>query len=144
MLTIILLLITGVFVSVLGLKKAVSLKVCVLCASILLTWMSLLALYRTGRFHDTVLLSLLIGQSVTGLFYFVQKRVAPALRTFSLPFFLTLTTVFYFSITLTKDILPALFMLLGLWVVSYIIFAYRNDPGKKQLVSAVMNCCEDK
>jgi len=35
-------------------------------------------------------------------------------------------------------------VLLALWIVAYIIFAYRNDPGKKSISDAVMNCCEDK
>lgn len=144
MLTPILLVVTGLFVLGMAIKKTLSLKFCVLCMSILLTWTGLLVLYRTGRFHDTVLLSLLMGQSVTGLFYFARKRVKPVLRVFTLPFFLTLTAVFYLAVTLTSDILPALLALLGLWIAAYIIFAYRNDPGKKTITDAVMDCCEDK
>ena len=144
MLALILLAITALFVLVLTVKNVLSLKACVLCTSIVLTWVALFVLYRTGYFYDTALLSLLMGQSVTGIFYFVDKRVAPTLRIFSLPFFLTLTTIFYVAITLTKDILPSLFVLLGLWLVAYVIFAWRNDPGKKQLTDAVMHCCEDK
>ncbi|HEV2403041.1 MAG TPA: hypothetical protein VGS08_02470 [Candidatus Saccharimonadales bacterium] len=144
MLAPILLVITVLFVLALGVKKALSLKVCVLCASILLTWTTLLVLYRTGHFHDTVLLSLLMGQCVTGLFYFLDRRVVPALRIFTLPFFLTLTTIFYVTITLTKNIVPPLLVLLGLWLVAYVIFAWRNDPGKKKVADTVMRCCEDK
>ena len=144
MLAPILLVIACLFVLALAIKKKLSLKVCVLCASIFVTWVSLLVLYRTNHFHDVVLLSLLMGQCVTGLFYFLEKRVAPSLRIFTLPFFLTLTAIFYFAITLTKDVLPSLFVLLGLWIVAYVIFAWRNDPGKKQLSDTVMNCCEDK
>jgi hypothetical protein len=144
MLATLLLVITGLFVLALGVKQALSLMICVLFTSILLTWTGLLVLYRTGRFHDTVLLSLLMGQSVTGLFYFVQKRITPSLRVFSLPFFLTLTTAFYAAITATRTVLPPLLVLLGLWVAAYVVFAYRNDPGKKHLTDAVMNCCGDK
>lgn len=144
MLALILLTVSGLFMLVIVTKRLLSLKVCALCASIFLTWLGLLFLYRTGRFHDTVLLSLLMGQSIAGLYYKTDGRVKPALRIFTLPFFLTLTTIFYFLITLSKNILPALFVLLGLWVGAYIIFAYRNDPGKKAVTNAVMNCCGDK
>jgi hypothetical protein len=144
MLASILLTITGLFVLVLGARKALPIKVCALCISVVLTWASLLVLYHAGHFHNVALLALLMGQSVTGFFYFVQKRVAPMLRVFTLPFFLTLTTLFYFAITPTRDILPTALILLGLWLMAYVIFSWRNDPGKKQVTDAAMNCCGEK
>lgn len=144
MLTVILLVMSGLFIAALLTKRLLSIKLCALCVAVLLTWVSLFVLYRAGRFHDKVLLSLLMGQSVTGIFYFLKKRVTPALRIFTLPFFLTLTTVFYFAVALPKSILPPLLVLLGLWIAAYVVFSYRNDPGKKQVTDAVMNCCEDK
>lgn len=143
MLALILLIISGLFAVALVVKHVFSLKVCVLCSSIFLTWTSLLVLYKLGKFQDVVILSLLMGQCVAGIYYMLDKRVKPALRIFTLPFFLSLTTLFYLVITGTSVILPPLFVLLGLWVVAYIIFTYRNDPGKK-LVTAVMECCKDK
>lgn len=144
MLAIVLLVITLIFLSVLCLKKILSIKACALCGGIALTWVGLLLLYKTGIFHDVVLLSLLMGQSVTGIYYAVDKRVIPALRIFTLPFFLTLTVIFYVSIAGVKSIMPTLLVLLGLWVAALIVFTYRNDPGKKSITNAVMNCCEDK
>lgn len=143
MLALILLIITGLFAAVLVVKHALSLKVCVLCSSIFLTWTSLLVLYKLGRFNDVVLLSLLMGQCVTGVYYMLDKRVKPTLKIFTLPFFLSLTTLFYLVIV-GKTLLAPLFVLLGLWVVAYIIFAWRKDPGKKLVSQAVMDCCKDK
>lgn len=144
MLAIILLAITFIFMLTLCMKKILSIKTCALCSGIVLTWAGLFFLYKTGIFHDVVLLSLLMGQSVTGIYYAVDKRVMPALRIFTLPFFLTLTVVFYVSLAGVKSILPTLLVLLSLWVAALIIFTYRNDPGKKTITDAVMNCCEDK
>ena len=143
MLALILLIIIGLFAILLVLKQAFSLKICVLCASIFLTWTSLLVLYKLGKFHNVVLLSLLMGQSITGIYYALEKRVKSALRVFALPFFLSLTTLFYLVIV-GKTLLAPLFVLLGLWVVAYIIFAWRNDPAKKRVANAVMECCKDK
>lgn len=143
MLALILLIITGLFAAVLVVKHALSLKVCVLCGSIFLTWTSLLVLYKLGKFNDVVLLSLLMGQCVTGVYYMLDKRVKPALKIFTLPFFLSLTTLFYLVIV-GKTLLATMFVLLGLWMVAYIIFAWRNDPGKKLVSQAVMDCCKDK
>ncbi len=144
MLVLILITITVLFITILGVKKILSLKICAICGSIVITWVGLLFLYRTGYFRDAVLLSLLMGQSITGLYYAVDKRVPPALRIFTLPFFLTLTVLFYIAIVGTSSILLPFLVLLVLWMGAYGIFAYRNDPGKKSISDAVMNCCEDK
>jgi hypothetical protein len=144
MLVPILITITVLFITILGVKKVLSLKVCALCGSIVLTWIGLLFLYRSGYFRDAVILSLLMGQSITGLYYAVDKRVPSALRIFTLPFFLTLTVLFYLAIVGTSSIFLPFLVLLVLWMVAYGIFTYRNDPGKKSISDAVMNCCEDK
>ncbi len=144
MLALILIIITSLFLVILGIKKIFSIKVCALCGSIVLTWIGLLLLYRTGYFRDAVLLGLLMGQSVTGLYYAVDKRVMPALRIFTLPFFLTVTVTFYGAIVGNDSTMLPLVVLLVLWVSAYIVFAYHNDPGKKSISDAVMNCCEDK
>ena len=119
------------------------LRFCVLCVSIALTWIVLLILFKSGRFHDQVLLSLLMGQSIVGIFYLIQGRVPKALRVFTLPFFLSLTAVFYILIT-ADIILPVFVLLTILWVLAWLIFASRNDPGKRPLTKAIMECCEDK
>lgn len=144
MLAIILLAITVIFLIILFLKRLLSIKVCALCGGVVLTWVGLLILYRAGIFKDVVLLSLLMGQSVTGIYYAVDKKVVPSLRIFTLPFFLTLTTIFYMTVAGVSSALLALLVLTGLWVAAYIVFAYRNDPGKKPITNAVINCCEDK
>ena len=144
MLALILAVITIIFIAILGVKKLFSLKLCALCASIFMSWAGLLFLYRLGRFHDSVLLSLFMGQSITGKYYALDKRVQPVLRIFALPFFLTLTTIFYLAIVGFSSIFPPLLVLSGLWIVAYIVFSYRRDPGKKLITDAVMNCCEGK
>ncbi len=142
MLTYGLLLISGLFIAGLIIKHLLKRRFCVICASVSLSWLSFLIFYWTDSFHDTILLSLLIGQSIAGLYYFVEKRVPKTLRIFSLPFFLSLTAGFYMLIK-TELILPAFGLLLGLWLVAWLVFAYRNDPGKQVLAKVAMECCED-
>ena len=121
----------------------IKLRFCVLCASIAITWLILLVLFKIGRFHDQVLLSLLMGQSIAGIFYLVQRRVPKALLVFTLPFFLSLTAVFYILIT-ADFILPVFVLLTFLWILTWLIFTSRNDPGRRSLTKAIMECCEDK
>ena len=124
-------------------KYFTKLRFCVLCVSIAFTWIVLLILFKSGRFHDQVLLSLLMGQSIAGIFYLVQGRIPKTLRIFTLPFFLSLTAIFYLLIT-ADIILPVFVLLTILWVLAWLLFASRNDPGKRPLAKAVMECCEDK
>ncbi len=137
-----LLVISGLFIAGLSVKHLAKKRFCVLCASVSLTWLSFLIFYWTDNFHDQVLLSLLMGQSVTGLYYFVEKRVPKSLKIFTLPFFLSLTAGAYMLIK-TELVMAAFGILLGLWILAWLIFAYRADPGKRNLANTVMECCED-
>lgn len=121
-------------------RQITKISICVICVSIATTWIALFILYKTGSFHDIVLLSLLMGQSISGLFYLLQKNVPASLRIFTLPFFLTFTAIFYFLIT-TQFVLLAFVLLSVLWVLAWLVFVYRNDPGKKSVAKAMMDCC---
>lgn len=142
MLLYVLLVITTLFIAGLLIKNKLARKFCVLCASISLTWVGLLLLYRLNVFHNQVILALLMGQSITGVFYLVRRQVPKLLRVFTLPFYLSLTVLAYWLIVGITAPLPVLSFLLVLWATAYVIFANRNDPGKKLLADAVMNCCE--
>lgn len=134
--------VSGLFWAALIAKHLLARKFCALCVSISLTWLGLLGLYFFDLFHDSVLLAILMGQSITGLYYFVDKRVPKPLRVFTLPFFVSLTAGVYMLIK-TEIIIPAFILLLVIWLACWFIFSYRNDPGKKPLAKALMECCED-
>ena len=82
-----------------------------------------------------------MGQSITGLYYFARQRLPKILRIFTLPYFLTATAGLYMLLK-SQIILPAFGLLLGLWILAWVIFAYRNDPAKKGVAKAAMECCE--
>ena len=144
MLVNVLLAIIVLFIMLLLAKKVAGIKFCVLCVSVSLTWIGIFVLVKLNRFQDLTLLALLLGESVTGIFYFAQRRVAKELRIFSLPFFLTLTTLAYYLINPLTSILLIFSLLFGLWVIAWIVFIYRNDPGKRPLAQNVMDCCSEK
>jgi len=135
--------IAALFILLLAVRQGFKIKFCAICVSILLTWTGLLLLYKTNRYHDSLLLSLLMGQSVTGLYYFARQRLPKILRIFTLPYFLTATAGLYMLLK-GQIILPAFGLLLGLWILAWVIFTYRNDPAKKVIAKAAMECCEDK
>lgn len=139
-----LLVIIILFVVLLLARRVGGIKFCVLCVSISLTWIGIFVLHKLNRFQDLLLLALLLGESVTGVFYFTQRRVSKELKIFSLPFFLSLTTLAYYLVNPINQVLLILFLLFGLWLAAWIIFIYRNDPGKKKLAENVMDCCSEK
>lgn len=134
--------ISGLFLAALFAKHLMKRKFCVLCVSVSLAWLGLVGLYFFDLFHDPTLVAILAGQSITGLYYFIYKRVARPLRVFTLPFFLSLTAGVYMLIK-TEIVMPAFILLLVLWLACWFIFSYRSDPGKKPLAKALIECCED-
>lgn len=144
MLTYGLLLTSGLFIAGLIIKYLSKKRFCVLCVSISLTWVALLGLYKLDRFQNPVLLSLLIGQSITGLYYLAIKKLDRSLRIFSLPFVLTLTALSYFIVTSFTNVLPVFGLLLGLWLAAYIAFVYKLDnPSKSAAAKIIDDCCDD-
>lgn len=130
-----------IFAVILVAKRFAKQSVCALCLSVSLTWIGLLILHRVGMFQDTVLLALLMGQSVTGIFYMLKERLPQALRIFTLPFFLSLTAVAY--VLITSDYIIWTFVLLtAVWIAGWFIFTSRDDPGAQPLATVVMECCE--
>lgn len=134
--------ITLVFIAALTARKITQKAFCAICAGVALTWIGLLALYRTGRYHDAVLLGLLMGQSIVGIFYWAERRSPAVLKVFALPFLLTLTAASYWLIT-GNFVLPAVGLVALLWLAAWLVFTYRNDPAKKPIADAAMDCCGD-
>lgn len=132
--------ITLIFTLAVLARNKLNLRICAMCVSIAITWLGLLLLYKLSRFHDPILLAILMGQSISGLFYTLKDRVPKELRIFTLPFFLTLTAIFYALVT-SKLVVPAFVLLAVLWTAGWLIFTSRNDPGKKDLANATMDCC---
>ncbi len=137
--------ITGLFILLLIVKSVGKWNFCVLCAGVSLTWLTLLGLYWGNVLHDTVTLILLIGNSIVGIYYLVEKKVEEKFYIFRLPFFLTLLLFGYELITFTAllQILYSLLLLASLWLLSGIIFAYRNSPSFRKMASALLACCRN-
>lgn len=135
--------ITLLFIANLVIKNFLKKPFCSLCVAVASTWLILLIFYKTNHFSDQVLLGLLVGQSITGIFYLAYRRMPKTLRIFSLPFVLSLTALLYMLIT-SEIQLPTLGLLVILWIVSWIVFTYRDDPGKKNIAKVFAKCCEDE
>lgn len=133
--------ILALFPVLLFFKKITSFRFCVLCASVSLTWLGLLFLYWVGRFDDTVVLALLIGQSIVGVYYVAEKRLANKFMVFRLAGLLTMTFVAY---VLLSGFDATVFVLLAAaWLLSGILYSYRNSSRLKTTVDHIVACCRD-
>jgi len=139
-------LIVSLFILFLILKQLLKGKIkeefCVLCTSVSLTWILLLALFWLEKFDDKVLIALLMGQSTLGVFYLVDHKMGDNLKIFRLPFLLTLTVAAY-SLINNLEYLDYMIILASLWALFGIIYLYRNNIKVNSLVKKLIECCKN-
>ncbi|MFQ6004377.1 MAG: hypothetical protein ACE5OQ_02645 [Woeseia sp.] len=139
----VLLVIAVLFIGLLIMKSVTKWKFCVICTSVSATWMALLASYWLGMFHQPVIIAVLMGQSIVGLYYLVENRTNEGLHVFRLPFLLTLTLAGFVALGVTTDLVYALSLLAGLWVVLSLLYLYRQNPRTRIVVDRIIACCKD-
>ncbi|MDH3379722.1 MAG: hypothetical protein OEQ39_22590 [Gammaproteobacteria bacterium] len=139
----VLLVITALFVVFLVVKSISKWTFCVLCASVCVTWMGLLLLHWFGEFTEPLIIAILMGQSIVGLYYFLEKRTNEALHIFRLPLLLTLTLAALFSIGTPVSLPSSLGLLATLWIALSLLYLYRENPRTKIVVDRLIACCKD-
>jgi hypothetical protein len=135
---------TLLFIALLAIKWVIGLKVCLICATISISWLTLLVLIKFGVFHDPLLVAILMGQSIVGVYYLLEKHVPRSLLVFRLPFLLTLTLIAYSVINWRASLLGVYWFVLATWVLGRIILSLRADPARPSLANHVIDCCGDK
>ncbi len=138
---IIFLVIVILFFVLLAIKEKISKRFCVICTSISLTWIVFLVLYRLGYFDNALILGILIGESITGIFYLVEKNIREDLHVFRLPFLLSLTLAAYFVLASTITMYLAVF-LLSLWALFMAMYVFRRGAAG-HLVKKIIECCKN-
>jgi len=116
-------------------------KFCVICFAVSFTWISLIILYWMDLFKDRIIIALLIGQTILGIFYLAEKKVKEKLTIFRLPFLLTLTFFAYLLLEIPKDIFKNIIFLLIMWGIFIFIYLYKNNKKTNYLIKKLMECC---
>ena len=131
--------ITAAFVVALAAKRVIARQFCALCAAVSVTWIAMLALAYAGAITDRTLIALLVGQSVTGVYYAAETRVPKRWTLFRLPFIVTLTVIAYSAVVAT--IVPsAMLVALALWLAFGIVYAMRNRAARVWF-ARIVDCC---
>jgi len=140
---VVLAMLSGLFVLLLVIKKYTPWQFCVICASVSLTWVSLLVLYWFALFTDPVLIAVLMGQSVVGIYYLLEKKIPKSLLLFRFPFFLTATTLVFAMLGYISSMMWPVLFLVVLWSITSILYAYTRHPRVRRIVSELMACCKN-
>lgn len=133
----------ALFFILLLIKEVFKIKLCAICTSFCLTWIFLLVAYRLGYFGDIVILSLLMGLSITGIYYLFEKKVKEKFHLFRLPFLLTLIFVFYLLLKIPSKFISVFLLLVFLWIIFVILFLYKTNTKVKGIVKKIIDCCKD-
>jgi hypothetical protein len=139
----VLLVIAVLFVVLLIVKSITGWKFCVICTSVSVTWIALLVLYWLGLFDQPVIVAVLMGQSVMGLYYLLEKRSNEQLHVFRLPLLLTLTLAAFVVLGASTDLVYSLSLLAVLWAVLSLLYSYRENPKTRIVVDRIIACCRD-
>lgn len=115
---------------------------CSICLAVSATWITLLSLSWLGQFADPTLTALLMGQSVVGIYYLAERHTRQEWLVFRLPFLLTLTTVAYFAVARTIDVL-ALAWLVILWAIFAVIYWGAGHLNLRRLGFRLIECCRN-
>ena len=119
---------------------AIKENLCVICASISLTWIVLLFLYFFDLFDNILIISLLMGMSVTGIYHFAESKIGKAnkLKIFRLPFIITLIVIAYYILTF-ENIVNSILIVMALWLLFVSVYFYNNTKFIKKL----LECCKE-
>ena len=134
--------VTIFFFFLLFLKSLLKKEYCVICTSFSLTWIFLIFLYWFGYFDDLILLAILIGMTILGIYYTFEEKVGKPLLVFRLPFLLSLVTLFYSLLSFSYSLFPVFLLLAILWAMFVIVFFYQNNMALKDFTHRLIECCK--
>ena len=116
-------------------------KICAICFAVGLTWLSLLILNYLNYFDNPTIIALLIGMTLLGVYYTIEKKVRKELTLFRLPFLLTLIIAGYSLIEGFNYGFGVLVLLATLWIIFIFIYLYGSENKSGSLVKKLVECC---
>lgn len=134
--------IVGVFILILFLQRYLPWRTCAICIAVSLTWIVSLGLFHLGYLESQLLIALLMGQSILGVYYLVESRVKDHYLTLRVPFLLTATYLGYIGLTLELNLYIVLLLLI-LWAIGGSILAFRHQPRFRATAQKLIDCCRN-
>jgi hypothetical protein len=134
---------TVIFVLSLLAQSFTRLKFCAVCVTISLTWLTLLIAWLVGYPIDPMLIGVLMGESVVGLYYLIEKKARVDWHIFRWPYLVTMTVLVYLVVGVRSGVWQALILLALIWIVWGSVFVLRKYPSVKKITERLLACCRD-
>ena len=136
---------TAIFLTVLFARSLGSgrLKFCAVCVTVSLTWLFLLTARLLGYAVNPILIGVLMGESVVGLYYLIEKKAPVAWQIFRWPYIITMTVMVYLIVGVRSGAWQAILLLILMWIIWGSVFALRKFPSIKKITQRLIACCRD-
>lgn len=134
---------TALFVVLLIVQSITRLKFCAVCVAVSITWLALLVFQLFGYDIDARLIAVLMGESVVGLYFLLEKRAPESWQMFRWPYIMTGTVLVYVIVGMRQEIWRALGVLALLWIVFGAIALFHQYPTLKKIADRLIACCRD-
>lgn len=131
------------FAFLLLIKNFTTRRFCVLCGAVSLTWIGLLILRELDYVDQPLVLGVLMGESVFGVYHLVEKKVPEAWHVFRLPFLLTVTSIALVVLSPSVPLGLLIIFLASLWIVTAVIFVQRDHGRLRTMAKRLIACCKD-
>ncbi len=118
-------------------------KLCAICGGVSATWIILLLLYWLDYFRDPLFIALLMGQTIVGIYYLLERRVKEELLVFRLPFLLSATLAAYGALSKSLGGRNVLLLLALVWVFFGSIYVLRHNKAVKDAFRRLISCCKN-
>lgn len=137
-----LVLVTLLFVALLFIKRATTLRFCALCTAVSGTWIGLLGLYYSGYYDNETVIALFLGQTIVGTMYLGERNLPDRYSVFTLPYLLTGTVIGYLLLDPGASVYAGGLVLLT-WLLAVFLFAYREHERVAVVFDEIIACCRD-
>ncbi|MBI2464418.1 hypothetical protein HYV57_05675 [Candidatus Peregrinibacteria bacterium] len=134
---------TAIFVAGIAAQSFLRLRFCAVCVAVSGTWLLLLSFRFFGYNVNSTLIGVLMGESVVGLYYLLEKKAPVKWQLFRWPFIITMTVIVYLSIGIRDGVIMAMTFLAFLWLVFTGIYLFQNHPNMQKIMERLIACCRD-
>lgn len=134
---------TAIFVAGIVVQNITRVKFCAVCVAISSTWIILLGLRLLGYAINPAIIGVLMGESVVGLYYLLEKKLPPAWQLFRWPTLITMTVIAYLIVGIRGGAVRAIMSLALIWIAFGVIHSFRHYAAIKKITERIIACCRD-
>ena len=133
---------TTLFFLLLGLKNWTEWSFCAICVASTMTWIALTGLYILNLFDSLILIVLMAGMTLHGLYQLWEEKSSRKYLVFRLPLLLTGITALYQAFV-WQIYFELLGLLTALWAIFLTMYFYRENDRFEAYVDDIVECCRE-